>query len=57
MQTQTKFCVTFIKLILNVFSEESKLPLILKIGPSLNIKNLFLQLLARDDEVLAPPNE
>ena len=42
MQTQTKFCLCFTKL--NLFSYAPKLPLIPKVRPSPNIKNLSLRL-------------
>ena len=42
MQTQTKFCFALVKLILNFFSGDPRLPLIPKVGPSPNIKKLFL---------------
>ena len=38
MQTQIKFCVHFIKR----FSDDSNLPLILRVGPSPDIEKLFL---------------
>ena len=43
-----------VKLILTFFSDEPKLPLILKAGTSPNIKKLFLLLTAWDDELLSP---
>ena len=39
-----------VKLILNFFSGEPKLPLIQKVGPSPYIKKLFLELSELDDE-------
>ena len=42
-----------LKLILNFFSAEPKLPLTLKVGPSPCVKKLFLWLSAWDDELLS----
>ena len=41
-----------VKLILNFFSGDPKLLLTPHVGPSPNIKKLFLQLPERDDELL-----
>ena len=41
MQTQKKFAFALVKLILNFFSGDPKLPLILKVGVSPNIKFFF----------------
>ena len=41
-----------VKLILNFFSGDPKLLLTSHVGPSPNIKKLFLQLPERDDELL-----
>ena len=41
MQTQKKFAFALVKLILNFFSGDPKLPLILKVGASPNIKFFF----------------
>ena len=38
------FVFALVKLILNFFSGEPKFPLIPKVGPSPNVKKLFLQL-------------
>ena len=42
MQKQTKFVSVLLKLILNLFSVEPKLPLIPQAGPSPSTKKLFL---------------
>ena len=55
MQTQTKVCVYFSKINTIFFPGEPKLPLITKVGPLPNIKKLFLQLSACDDELLLTP--
>ena len=44
MSTQTKFCVRFSEININLFSGAPKLPLIPKAGPSPNTKKLFLRL-------------
>ena len=46
---------TLLKLILNFYSGEAKLPLIPKAGPSPNITKLFLGLSEWDDELLSTP--
>ena len=42
MQAQIKFFFALLKLILNVFPREPKLPLMSSIGPLLNTKKLYL---------------
>ena len=49
------FVFALLKLILNFFSGELHLPLILKVGPSPSTKKLLLQWLAWDDELLSTP--
>ena len=44
MSTQTKFCVRFSEININLFSGAPKLSLIPKAGPSPNTKKFFLQL-------------
>ena len=44
-----------VKLILNLFSDELNFPLILKVGPSPNIRKLFSQMSAWDNELLSTP--
>ena len=44
-----------VKWILNSFSGQPKLPLIPKVGPSPNIKKLFLRLSEWDNELLSTP--
>ena len=61
MQTQTKFCkqnfvFSLVKIILNFFSGEPKVPLIPKVGPLPNTKKLLLRLSAGDGELLSTPN-
>ena len=46
---------SLLKLILNFFSREPKLPLILKFGPSPDTEKLFLRLSERDEELLSNP--
>ena len=53
MQTQTNFAL--VKLILNFFSGDPKLPSIPYVGPYPNIKNLFLRLSELDDKLLSTP--
>ena len=55
MQTQTKFCVCFTKTNIKLFSGAPKLLLIIKVGPSPNIKKLFLRLSEWHDELLLTP--
>ena len=61
MQTQTKFCkqnfvFSLVKIILNFFSDEPKVPLIPKVEPLPNTKKLLLRLSAGDGELLSTPN-
>ena len=53
VQTRTTFCVCFVKLILNFFSDDPKPLLIPQVGPPPNIKKLFLRLSEWDDELLS----
>ena len=55
MQTQIKFCVHFTKIDIKRFSDDSNLPLILRVGPSPNIEKLFLWFSEWDDELLSTP--
>ena len=55
MQSQSKLCVCFIKLILSIYSGAPKLPLISKVSHSPNTKKLFLRLSAWDNELLSKP--
>ena len=49
------FVFLSVKLILHLFSFFSKSPLISKVGPSSNIKILFLGLSKWDDELFSTP--
>ena len=45
-----------VKLILSFFSGEPNVPLISKVGPSSNIRELLLRLSEWDDKLLSTPN-
>ena len=57
MQCKLKqnFVFALVKLLVNFFSCEPKLPSIPKVRPSPNIKKLFLGLSEWDDELLSTP--